>query len=262
MPATRRGNVSPEQIVDHAAVDGNVPVYDNGVLVDSGETPTSGSGGSGGLFLYPIDIPPSTPDAMDDEFPGSSLDAKWTKWNEQAGQSITIDQGRAVFVTPYTVQKRIYAITQPISGSSWKFRASVTMETHAWQYFGFGLLVRRTTGADKSLIGGYINGLGSEMMTGYFHRLSGADPTVDFEANLYNVVTQQLYLELEYDGTNLIWRDAKTGVIFSRMRSEATATHLGGAPEFVGFGVHAYSNFTSDPDWAGVASLDWFRRIS
>jgi len=28
-----------------------------------------------------------------------------------------------------------------------------------------------------------------------------------------------------------------------------------------GIGLHPYSNSTGDPDWGGVASFDWFRRI-
>ena len=49
MPA--RGNISPQQIVDHAATPGNVPIYDaSGCLVDSGNPP-SGGGGGGALVL-------------------------------------------------------------------------------------------------------------------------------------------------------------------------------------------------------------------
>ena len=36
------------------------------------------SGGSGGAALLPLDVVPGSPNAKDDEFTGSSLDAKWT----------------------------------------------------------------------------------------------------------------------------------------------------------------------------------------
>ncbi len=39
----RRGNISPQQVVDHAAVAGNFPIYDAfGCLVDSGAAPAGG----------------------------------------------------------------------------------------------------------------------------------------------------------------------------------------------------------------------------
>jgi hypothetical protein len=62
----------------------------NGTLIDDGGgqvTITTGGGGGGGgansssFQAFDIQVPPTSPSALDDEFNGSSLDAKWTQVN-------------------------------------------------------------------------------------------------------------------------------------------------------------------------------------
>jgi hypothetical protein len=223
----------------------------------------SGGGGGGGAFLYAIDEPPGSPDTMDDEFSGSSLDGKWTVWNQQTGQSIAVSGGRVFFTTPYTIQKRAYGIYQTAPSGNWKFRCKGTFESLTYQYLGLYIFARRTTGSDKTLAFGHLANNADDNPSGWLWRLSGSDPSLSSESNRFNDQSRgEFYLEMEYDGTNLTWRASKSGIVWTRCCQEAVASFLGGAPQLVGIAIHAYSNSTSDPDWGGVASFDWFRRIA
>lgn len=279
MAKTVRGNIDPEQIrgdwrqgdskiiqmTDGTFTSGNVPMYAaDGSLTDSGSAPGGGGGGGGSGFMFPIDEPPASANAMDDEFPGSSLDGKWTVWNQQTGQTITVGNGLVTLATPYTLQKRAFGLYQPISDSAWKFRTKIWLEAMTYQYFGVYLFAQRRTSAVKTLAYGlaFIDG-SVGIPSGWIWRLSGDDPSLSSEVDLYQLYSGHYYFEMEYDGTDITWRASQTGNLFSRTFKESNvSSFLGGAPEYVGIGLHPYSNSTSDPNWGGAASFDWFRRIS
>ena len=187
--ACRLGDDSIVQMADGSFTAGCVPKYAaDGSLTDSGTAPGGGGGGGAANWIYPIDEPPASPDSMDDEFNGSSLDAKWTKWNEQTGQSITVTDGRIYFSTPYTIQKRAYGIYQSISGSSWKFRCKGCFDALTYQYFGMYLFARRTTSSDKTLAFGILANNSDNFQTGWLWRLSGSDPSLSSESDRFNSV--------------------------------------------------------------------------
>ena len=67
--------------------------------------------------LNPYDTPPVSPDAMDDEFNGTSLDGKWTQQNSPS--VITVANGKLSWVQSLTGSFNLRSILQPISGTSW-----------------------------------------------------------------------------------------------------------------------------------------------
>ena len=218
---------------------------------------TGGSGGAGYENL--IDVPPGSPNAMDDEFNGEALDGKWTIWNQQTGQTVTVQNGHLVMNTPTTIKQRVFAVMQPISGSAWKIRSKFAFDCATWNYFAAGLVVRRTTGNDRSTVCGLMYHSSYGWPTVWYGRMSGVN--LSGEGDLYNLSTGKNYWELEYDGTNLIWRISVSGAAFCRAWQETDAAWLGGAPEQVGIWLHPYSNDGS-AWWGGQASMDWFRRVS
>jgi hypothetical protein len=72
----------------------------------------------------PFDDVPSSPNAMDDEFSGSSLDGKWTQSNSPSG--IVVANNRLKWTQPAQSSKNIRSIIQPVSGSSWTFFTKFT----------------------------------------------------------------------------------------------------------------------------------------
>lgn len=224
-----------------------------------------------GFFGYPTsaiepmfnpDIPPSNPNPMNDEFTGSSLDPKWTVWNLPAGGSVTVANSMATLVSPYNIQARVFAILQPTPTGTWKFRTKQFHDCAHGNYWGFGLVVRRITGSDKSLSCFNLchSGQGIAVQTIWGHRLAGTAWSADYD--LYNLQTMKWYMEVEYDLTNIIFRISHTGNVYTRIWSVDAATWPGGAPEWVGIHCHNYSNHTTDANWSGAGSCDWFRRVA
>lgn len=203
------------------------------------------------------DKPPSSANSMDDEFNDTALDAKWTVWNQLPGQAIT-EQGNVLTMqSPSSIQSRVLAITQPAPGGTWKFRAKMYLESPTWNYFGFGLLTRRETGGDKTLQVGQLwhqSNNGDSLWAIY---LNGT--TYSSEADLYNIHANPMYLEVEYDGTNIIWRHSTSGVYYSKFYSAVATSAIGGAPETVGIYLHPWGD--GNPNWGGIVSIDWFRRV-
>lgn len=203
------------------------------------------------------DKPPVTPNAMDDEFNDGSVNGKWTSFNQLSGQTITEQGHTLVMETPTNIQGRVFALMQTAPSGTWKIRTKMFQEGATWNYFGYGLIVRRTTGADKSLEAGQLwinSNFGQTLYAIYLNGTSYAS-----EVDLYNVNSSPTYLEVEYDGTNIIWRHSTSGEVYVQFYSVVASTAIGGAPEQVGLFVHPYGD--NNANWKGVASFDWFRRI-
>jgi hypothetical protein len=209
---------------------------------------------------YPnlIDLPPSTPDPMDDEFNSSSLDPKWTVWNQQSGQTIIVANGFLTMYTPPSIQGRVFAVTQPAPSGTWKVRTKMFFDCATWNYFAINLMARRTA-VNKSSHVGFIYHSSYGAPSAWAIHLSGTSQD-DGEVDLYNLYNGYFYLELENDGTNLTWRVSLTGAAFSRLYQESLASYLGGAPDQVGLNLHPYGD--GNANWGGTASFDWFRRVA
>ena len=205
------------------------------------------------------DTPPGAPDDMDDEFSGTGLDTKWTEWNKQSGQVIEVSDGWLSMKSVKTLGTApICAVIQPAPSGTWKVRAKLCIEAPTWNYVGVGLVARRTTGADKTVFGGVLWNSSYGTPSFFCGRVNGT--SLSTETDCYNINTNPLYLELEYDGTNLIWRVSSSGWKFAQAYAETAANHLGGAPEYVGIDLWAYADGSDNQGL--LVSADWFRRIS
>lgn len=219
-----------------------------------------GSTGGGAVYSRAIDIPPSYPSLMDDEFDGTALDSKWTILSKLSNETVTVENGSLILEVPTgSTKHRRLAVVQSTPSGTWKVRAKCASEGLSWNYFGIFLLARRTTGGiDKNVYCGLMAHSSFGFWTGYAGTMN--TETLVSEVDLCNYAGSEFYLELEYDGTNLIWRISTTGVRFRHMWTQALTTFLGGAPDQVGIMIHPYDNTGSG--WSGLGTFDWFRRIS
>jgi hypothetical protein len=224
------------------------------------DTSEAGPSVSGGGFYRKIDIPPLTPDAMDDEFNGATLDSKWTILNQYTGQTIDLVDGFLVMETPMGMVHRRLAVVQSTPSGNWTIRAKMAIACLAWNFFGVGLIARRTTGnIDKSVWAGLISHSSYGMWSGFAQNLDGENGGSEWD--LCNFEHQEFYLELKYDGTHLIWSISVTGVRFREIFSQAVADYLGGVPDQIGINLHCY-DAVGGGGWGGLASFDWFRRTA
>jgi hypothetical protein len=212
------------------------------------------------------DAPPSSPNAMDDEFTGSSLDSKWTIYNpasiSSGNYSIQLSSGWInVALTNTTIQQRILAITQPVSGSAWRFRSKAVFDCATWNYFAHGMIVSKlVSGVRKNVCGERMYHSTYGTPTCYIMRVN--DGTFSTETDCYDDRHGGTYMEVEYDGTNVYFRVSTSGVFFTTFYTETAASFLGGDPDRIGLVMHPYGDSSSNPQMGLSFSADWFRRMA
>lgn len=202
------------------------------------------------------DNPPASPDAMDDEFNGASLDAKWTLLKDaSSGATYAVTDSHLFVSVPASNAYRQFEINQPISGT-WKFRAKIKFESLAWDYIGLGLCVHNNT-SGKTLWAGLMYHASYGSPTSYVGRYTGE--TANSEAESIEWRNGDAYLEIENDGTNIIWRISLTGNggLFSEFYREAISSFVSSV-DAVGIYIHQWTNGA----YKSAVSVDWFRRIA
>ncbi len=232
--------------------DGDVLTFDSGTGDWVPEAPSGGGGGGGG---YGPDIEPSSPDAMDDEFPGSSLDGIWT-WFNQGTSTAVVNQSNLLMTSPIEASGQIRGIEQTHSGPA-RYRARIA-GINLSNFNLSGIYFRNTSNSrimafDTSRVSGTYAVDYFSSASAYSSSPFNATTRAGFEAERGYV-----YAELEDDGTNLIARMSATGVngTYELVLSVTRASYIG-TPDRIG--IHVYSGNASR---AGIAVVDWFRKMA
>lgn len=201
----------------------------------------AGSGGGGGGGNVTPDDHPVSANAINDEFEAGSLDVKWTQVNAPA--TLTLNRGALLMLDASNTQDNIGMITQPFSGNI-KMRAKVQPSINSLDTRG-GILIGRSANGRFITHGIYNSGgpgfYGNKCTA--FNAVSGGAYTGTSGLAGYSAASPGLpfwwYLEWEYDGTNVVARVSSSGYdgTFVQQFSEAAATFLGGAPDFIGIWV-------------------------
>lgn len=203
------------------------------------------------------DLPPLVPNAIDDEFDGTAIDAKWTN---QTGTSANIAfEDSCIHSSSGGGSYRAY---QALTGSAWKVRAKVWIagpfSTNSTQ-LSFG--VHRSANNRQVDFGACRDGASTTqyMVNRYSAWAWSAKPTgVNFGHADINSVPQ--YWELELASGTLYFRRSFTGYdnTFIQIMTEATASWLTADPDNVFF----YLAFSGTSGSTARGWIDWFRRIS
>lgn len=222
------------------------------------------SGGSSGGGNETPDSHPLVPDAMDDEFEGTTLDAKWT-WVNQNGATEAVAQGAVHMVSDLTssspIVRGMELISQPLaSASSWKFRAKIG----AWltnNFNDFGLVLGESS-SGKYLRAGLLYNAGALYNFEQYTAI-GTVGTNYFQAAYDGPVTltkvRPVYFELELASGTIHWRISDTGYegSFIEIASVAMTTPFTVRPDSIGLFVEAISSVSPAILWC-----DWFRRLA
>jgi hypothetical protein len=190
----------------------------------------------------------SNPDPADDEFGGvvypaeTSLDTGGTRrsgatawqWRNQGTSTATLSGGRLI-LSPQA-DSNLHGVEQALPSGNWKFRANVTM---AWDAL-----------SPTSEGGMYVvNNANSNLVTMEFYNGGNAwyaqkwNSMTSWNGAITNITTTNMdpsmWIEMEYDGTNIIIRYSKTGWenSFATLTSIAKTTWPGATPTHIG--LHA-----------------------
>lgn len=184
-----------------------------------------GGGGGGG-------------DPMDDEFDGSSLDAKWTWRNQLAttAQASAVVSGGSLLMTSGATapSPTVQAIEQSFSGSA-RFRALISAQTAVTNFNVVGIGLRDTGTGRVTQFGFHHNGAGQRLVVLHY----GTETTFTGTALEIADPGQPRYLEIEVNATNCIFRDSPDNVTFTTRLTEARTTWLAN-PDRVGFQVTTF----------------------
>lgn len=219
----------------------------------------AGGGGGGGGATGP-DTPPSSPDAMDDEFDATSLDAKWS-WANQGSSSVSFPESSTLLLTrPALSGDNTSSIIQPISGAAWKIRAKIAIQpttaSDGADYMGGGLLIRNSTGSKNIVFGPFFASswrMYADKRTDTSY--SGAGVTLA-SATWYPHWSLWQYLEVELLGGALYLRQSLNGVQYRSVMTENVATYLGAITHVGLFG------FIGNSTIGITTAVDWFRKVA
>jgi hypothetical protein len=213
------------------------------------------TGGGGSANVTP-DTHPSSPDAMDDEFEAGALDAIWS-WRNQGTSTVAFSQG-AIRLSPQLVAGlNNRCLEQPLPGGNWRFRAKLSGVWGAVAGSYGGLHLTESV-SGKQVMFFFQNSLfrvgNANSVTSY-----NGDVATGYTTAIDGGFEDWIYFEIEYDGTNLIFRFSNSGLdgTFRQLYSTTPGAFLGAVPTHVGF--HASPNSTTI---AIVLALDWFRRMA
>lgn len=204
-------------------------------------------GGGGGTIgpQYEQDGRPTSPNAMDDEFDGSSLDPKWTFVN--AGLvTAAFKNSKLLLVSPNSGVSQINGIFQPLPAGAWRFEAAYTMNAPASNVQEAGLFISDTAGKYLAFPLIYFNGL-------LFWPQEWSSVTT-LAANLTSVPLEspKIFIAVQYNVTNIICQVSYDGYGWFTVYSASATAYLG-VLGTVGLFTNAGSG-----DMVGVS--DWFRR--
>lgn len=207
-------------------------------------TPPSGGGSGSTAWVDPYnpDAPPTTANAMDDEFNGTTLDSKWT-WFNQGTTTYSLGSSRLNLVSGSSNYGSF--IAQPISDSAWTFAAKSTVNIHG-AIFGIGLFLYNSANGHFSQLVHYQNWNGFAVFdwdnyTSY-HRTVGNVGSTD----------ATLYGKMSLASGIVSYSVSSDGVQYAVMCTEDLSV-LGGFTH-VGVGL--------DNQSYGSGNIDWFRRLA
>jgi hypothetical protein len=218
--------------------------------------------GTSGAALLPLDVPPVSPHAKDDEFSGSSLDAKWTApITSTRATTATVANGW-VSINPNDAggTRGGYGIRQAAPTGSFTVSAKVSAlarvnSTGAFDVTG-GLVVGRLSATAKGhALGAFGNGYARFVEAIAFTYSHTADWSAydGYEANAVPEDHGPRWVKIKWDtGTStLSFSYSGDGVFWTLLGTRASQQQ----PEYVGLAI--YSNTAVGNDYYTAA--DWFR---
>jgi len=178
-------------------------------------------GGGSASFFNPYAVDPLTANAKSDGFDGGSLNAKWTP-SGVAGEVITISSSVLRLKTTGTLAA---SIAQPAPVGSFKIRAPVCVDPITTNFQQGAIFFQATSGKVVHFVLAHStsNIIQAQRLTNMdtFSAAIGASLTLGALDTI-----DWLWLQIEYDGTNLLFSYSKNGLVFVQLASETLAAFL------------------------------------
>lgn len=233
----------------------------------------AGGGGSSAANVTP-DTHPASPDAADDEFEAfTSIDTLGTRfsaatawsWLNQGTLTSIVSQG-ALTIANTNQTTSIRGVTQAPSGATYRYRCKCSFFTPTNNVGAVGIALGKSGKLIVFQIGYNSGGFffiqkytNATTLSSSTFGTAGDIPATRLSGASSGLVTSFAYMEVEYNGTNVIFRGSGNGhdATFTTFLSETAATFLGGAPDTIGLVISGQAVATA---FTGV--WDWFRKVA
>lgn len=213
--------------------------------------------------VYPPDIPPDTPDAMDDEFTEATLDAKWTLDNPGTPSDhivATVGDSFLRLVCQGHASTDIHSLVQACPSGDWTYRLKLHHDysERAAGYQASGLVILNTTSGRLFTVELMTHSSGTQVLRSIiwldYTTASGTITTATIDAH------SPIYIELEKVSDTMTARWSLSGFdegfhdLYSG--SVANAMFPQSVPDFVGVAMWGTNGIEH------TAVCDWFRRVA
>jgi hypothetical protein len=223
------------------------------------ESLTVSGGGASGVNITP-DTHPFTPTAFDDEFEETSLPGKWSLLNTGTS-TVSLANGSLVITGNNGSADHAFVVSESIASivGTYDFRAKVALGHGVAEDCRVGIYAGLGTALTAAVLFGVYSVTPALYVSSYTN-LNTHNATLAIPA-LVNTLGLTggpwMYLDLNYDGTNLNFNASATGVTgsFVNVFSGTPAAILGAAPTAAGV-------FTDCGNPGLPMVVDWFRRVS
>lgn len=248
-PTTTKGDL----IARGASAIDRLPVGTDGqiLVADSGESLglvwADAAGATPDWVSESPNTPPGSPNAMDDEFQGSTLNVKWT-WNNQGGATAVVGNGVLLMNAPTSTTNSLRSITQALPAAPWEFTARIGRTGPFVNHLFSGLMLRES-GTDKR-VSIHTGTDTNDRINSY----SWSDATTVALALAHIVMSQtEVFLRIARAGTTLTYSYSFNGFKYATLYTELITASFTSAPNQIGIVTNA--------DGADASTVaQWFRR--
>lgn len=203
------------------------------------------------------DTPPASPNGMDDEFSGSVLDAKWSWLNQGTSTGVVGNNQLTITHTAPNNSDNFSGLHQPCPSGNWAFRMKHVYSGTYANFWASCLYVHDSANGRIVAWGPGITGVGSTSLVFYMTNTTTYNTSPANDGRIQGVLMiQPHYLEIEYNGTSLIFRNSWDGINWMTAASISATAWITNRSN-IGLGHYVSTTTTT-----AVQGISWFRRYS
>lgn len=255
-PLTTKGD-----ILVFSTINDRLPIGSNGNLLVADSTTATGLKWAASSATLPNwlaldpDVPPASPNAMDDEFDSSATlpgggSALWA-WDNQGTATATVANSHLTLTALAATGDNDKSLIQTAPATPWEFTAKIWIPAHTGNYNTSGMVFIESVTGKRIVF--CVNFNGDERLRVIYMTSSTIYLSTPYTGSLF--LAKLVYLRVRDNGTNLIFSASLDGASWQQQTSISRTAHLVLGPNRVG--LVAVSN---DATYAIPLACDWFRR--
>ena len=204
-------------------------------------------------FYTSPDAMPSSPTTYDDEFPGSSLNARWTVFDSTTKMTKTVAANQLVLASTDTsgVGAGIY---EAAPSPTWEFTAKIIFTGIPSAYNLGGIAAFESSTGKLAYCGFYNDGTASTNMKWVVDHGTKGGAINSIISTQYQANTPG-YFKIRYDGTSMFYSMSVDGQTFWQIYTEAKTAAFTTAPDQIGIVIGPFANTFK-------MTVVWFRRTA